>query len=419
MCWRLSNIWHADVVAMRLRIANKAPLAEASALFGASFTATYAGPQALDASGNPTGGFVAAPTQAFAAFTLPADGSEYVGPWVSPAGAMPTYGTPWLFSFAYTGGATSGGGQRAGTVNTWYNTSAGSSAKVNQTSASTFTQGSTAPFDIRIEFQFQSSGLTGIGIGDSITWGTGGALVPGQYSYPSIYSRRTGNLMVNAGIPSSTLAQWAGASSEWKWQRLASALTEADFVTIALGTNSLATGAAAMQTAFQTILTTVRTLVGATKPVYGTTIPPRNLPHSRLAANAIAGATTLVLNDATLPSGSARLGAGPTVETVTVSASPTGTGPYTYTVTALANAHVIGEFIARGSEIERLNFNDWLRGLPNALAGCIDHDLALAADYDRGILRPEFGQSDGLHPTAAGCTRMAEVVPVVLPSAKY
>jgi hypothetical protein len=186
---------------------------------------------------------------------------------------------------------------------------------------------------------------------------------------------------------------------------------EAEFAIVHLGINGVG-ALATMQTNFLAILASARTLLGADTPIYGCTLMPRNLPHGTVAVAAAAGATSIVLHESDVPSGSARIGEGPTLETATLSASPTGTGPFTYGVTALASAHKAGETVARGGEVDRLAFNAWLRGLPAGIAAVVDHELALAAPWDRSLLRPEFAQSDQLHPTAAGLNRMAEVVPV-------
>lgn len=408
--FRLSTMIPTTTTRWRVRIRNYKVLSEATVLTGASFVGIYHGQQALDSTGLPTGGFTAAPTQAIGAFTLAADGSEYVSAWFT--GTQITGGLPWLFSFAYTGGDTSTG-QASSQGQMWYKVGGGSSASVNQTDATGFSTTGASPFDIRIEYDAVTAARTTLVIGDSLSFGTASAVLPQQMCYPSIYANRTGNPTMNTGIPSVTAAQWAGATSQWKWQRADPANVIYDQAVVLIGTNDVSanTTVATYKGYITTIIASLRAL--GINRIALCTITPRNLAHGVIVKPVAIGATSVVLDNGGLSAGTVQLGENLLAETVTLSASPTavGDGTFTYTITTTTKAHAIGEVAALSQETLRLGYNAYLRGLPGGAFAAIGFDRAWASFYDPAVAQQDFVQTDNLHPTPGGAARLAESIP--------
>ena len=396
--FRLSTIIPSATKQWRVRIRNYKVGSEAAVMFGANFTGIYHGRQAL-AAGLASAGFVSAPQSAVGAFTLAADGTEYVSPWITAMDNQIGAGVPWLFSFAYTGGSASG--QASGQGQMWYIIGAGSAANLANQAATSFLTTGAAPFDIRIEYDTLTANKIGLAIGDSITYGTGSAVLSQQFSYPMIYGRRSGNPVANGGIPSATLLQWQGGTAQWKWQRFDPANIAYDFAIVMLGTNDVSASAtlANMQTYFLQVVAQLNAL--GINTVRGGTLTPRNLAHGILQLPVLAGATSLVIAGTVLTVGNFQIGEGPTPDVVTTSGTPTdnANGTFTYVCTATAGAHRAGETVSLSQQTVMLGFNAWLRGLPAGIADALHFDRAVAATYDKSIMQPEFAESDGLHPS--------------------
>jgi len=408
--WRLSTTLPSTTTRWRVRIRNYQLRTETAINTGASFVGVYHGQQALDSSGQPTGGFTAAPTQALGAFTLPADGSEYISAWIT--GTQITAGLPWLFSFAYTGGDTvTGQGSSQGQM--WYKIGAGSSAAVNQTDATGFTSTGASPFDIRIEYDTVTTNRVTLVVGDSITFGTASAVLPQQFAYPTIYALRTGNPALNGGVPGALASEWAGATTLWKYQRFDPANVPVDQAIVYIGTNDIGgnSSVATFKTNLLAILTNLRAL--GVQRIIVCTITPRNLAHGLIVKPIAVGATSVIVDNGALTAGSVQLGENLNSETVTLSASPTnnGDGTYTYTITATTKAHTVGEVVALSQETLRLGYNAFLRGLPGGAVASASFDRAWAATYDSAVAQSDFVQGDQLHPTPGGAARLAELLP--------
>jgi lysophospholipase L1-like esterase len=417
ICWRIPFALPYTTSRWRLRVRNYDVKNEAAVANGASFVGVYVGTQAVDSTGAGTAGYAAAPTQAMAGFTLPADGSEYVSGWVTAAGSQVAGQVNTLLSLAYTGGDTVTG-QSTGFNKIFFMSGGGSSSHVGDTAAGTFASYGSAPFDVRIEYEIQApiaAKLVLAAPADSLTWGNGvqAAPVPLSNSWPAIYARKSGNIIINGGVGSSAPADWAASTAAWKWARLNldSLLVPVDATVVEIGTNGLSGGTLSyIQGQILGCLTALRAL-GVTTPVHLMSVAPRNFNHSLLANSpAIAGT---VQTQSSLANGSYQIGEGPSAETVTVTGI-SGTGPYTLTLSAgTTKAHRFGETIAgTADEALRLQLNAWIRSVPGGFASAIALDVLVAASYDKSIIQPEFDLTDGLHFSAQGLARIADAIRV-------
>lgn len=246
--------YSAPVTRWRVHISNVNPR------FGlvrgaADFTGLWYGAHA----GN--GAFTAAPTQISGAFSLAADGTEWVSPWVShPLGG----GAEYLLSFGYTAAAA----PWALVGGSWTNATA-SNASVT---APTMTRSATAPFNVWVEAETYATTPVIAAFGDSLTAGVG-ATLPIHESPVSVYARDRGALPVHYAASGESMGSSVDGAA-MKWVRWAD-LDKADAVLLAMGSNDVFAGAtlADLQSLHAQMVTLLEKHVSPV--VYGATITPR------------------------------------------------------------------------------------------------------------------------------------------------
>lgn len=386
----------------RLRIRNINALSDIPQLNGATFVASYLGEQAIDANGDPTGGFAAAPAQALPGFTMAADGAEIVSGWVTTPSLQFTANRSYLLSMAYTAGGTI----NWGTNRCWFAASVGAAALVNQQSGSGFTSFYAAPFDVRIEYDtVLGDNLIVAVIGDSTTQGCGsnvGSPIAAERRWPEQWAARTGNPTANGAVSSATMVTY-GTTTAWILQRLLPSLITYDVIIASMGVNDIGAGLATFKTRHATMIAALRTLFGADVRIFANGVKPNEAnPHSLLAAKVAAGANTIVTSASYTTGIQVRVGAGWKQEFMTTTGTSTGTGPYTTTLTAnLANGHDIGEVVAEANERNRLDANNFLSFCPSGIEAFHPTHRAVQAPFDAARWDPQLS-SDGLHPSVEG-----------------
>lgn len=210
------------------------------------------------------GAFTAAPQQLLGAFSTPADGSEWVSPWLN---AQIGGGTDWLLSFAYTSSATLGPHYNAGGA---YRDDA--SAAHGGTVAPALVKENLVPFDIWLEAETPASTPVIAGFGDSLTCGIGANLTVHD-SWVSQYARMHSALPVHYAIGGTTMDRWFNVNGYYwdRWQ----GLSRPDAVIWAMGSNDVFTGTslADIQARHATIAPILAEKV--TPHIYAATIMPR------------------------------------------------------------------------------------------------------------------------------------------------
>lgn len=226
--------------------------------------------------------FASAPSQAVAAFTSPADGTEYVSEWVTDPALQFQAGIPKGVSYGMTQ-AANGTMTYSGQGWTWGGPGAAAAAG-NATPGGTGLNNFVV-LDSRIEYEFLGTAPVGVMIGDSITSGwtsdtstPASKLISGfdpHHSWPGAAGLRNGFAWHNMGVGSSTGAQWSSGVG-WRWDRVDFATSVPDFAIIALGTNDVAAGTAlaTIQGYIHAMVTAMRTR--GINEVYLGTITPRN-----------------------------------------------------------------------------------------------------------------------------------------------
>lgn len=226
--------------------------------------------------------FASAPSQALAAWTTPADGSEYVSSWVTDPNLQFQANKPRGVSY---GMAQAASGTFVYSTQGWTWGGAGAAAAAGNATPGGTGLNNFVVLDWRIEYEFVGSAPIGVFIGDSITAGwTSDTSTPASkivsgwdphQSWPGAAGIRNGYAWHNMGVGSTTGAQWSSGTG-WRWDRVDFATTVPDFAVISLGTNDAAAGTAAA-----TVQGYIAAMVAAMRArgineVYLGTITPRN-----------------------------------------------------------------------------------------------------------------------------------------------
>lgn len=318
-----------------------------------NFSGLWVGPAVFGADGDPTGLYATDPVQAYAAFSTAADGSEYVGPWITDAAAQFQPNVYHLLSMGWTTAAANGGRSNA---KYWFLSGAGAAAKAGQANPGAMSNTSVTAFDMRIEYEADTIGAVLYVVGDSNSEATSAQsatspAVPQIWCHQALFGRK--GAAVNAARGGAATVDLRNSAS-WEWTRIGTDVTP-DCAVIDLGTNDCQQGRAltTYQQYYGEIVALLRSRFGANLPIYGSTVPPRNF--------------------ATDTTGNA-------------------------------------------NEALRISYNTWLRSLPLGLAGILDFDKALRDPANERQLLALYAGPDGLHITRQGQQQKAAIAGAVLPN---
>lgn len=283
---------------------------------------------------------------------------------------------------------------------------ASGSANAGNASLSSPSVGTALAFcDIVIEYEYTEPVQSVLFVGDSNTLtyvpdappllsGPGAGALPPEM-WPLIAGDLGGFSAVNIGVGSTSTTEWY-STSPILFDRLDIASLNCDAAVVSLGTNELSgTGLSAVFVpGFLGVNAKLRTL--GIKRIFWTTIPPRGeTTFGRLAAGASTGATT-ISTSYNHPNGTVLIGSGTNAELVTVSGT-TGSGPYTLTISALTKDHLVNEPTTSSSEMGRRLYNNFIRQMPDGIAGVIDFDRLLEASPESPDADQRYVASDKLH----------------------
>lgn len=351
------------------------------------------------AGGRWQGACTAALTQVSGALSVPADGSRVWSSWIENADIDKNVEKVISWGMTTAPGGTIAYGNALQTYRGDGSANAGAPGLTN-TGVST----ALAFCDIVIEYDFAEPVQKVLFVGDSntltlvpdvpqlLSQAAAGAL-PAE-AWPQIAGDLGGFCAINAGVGSTTMSNWTGL--DILLSRLGTTTSDCDAAVVSLGTNDLSpTG---LSSVFVPGLLAVNARLRALgiKRIFWTTITPRNQAEfGRLAAATTVGATT-IQSSYNHPNGTMLIGSGPNAELTTVSGT-TGAGPYTLTVTALAKAHAANEPTANANEMGRRLYNNFIRQMPDGIAGVIDFERLLESAPDAPTSDPRYVASDGLH----------------------
>ncbi|GAC1522465.1 MAG: hypothetical protein NVS3B1_07870 [Marmoricola sp.] len=401
------------------------------------------------------------PVQAVAAFTMPADGSEYISPWVTNPTMQLTRNRLHGLSYGATAPTNQSLADDGGGGLLWWGTGADAQAPLQSVPVAPNFSPALVLFDMRIEFEFTDSlgQQIGLFIGDSITWGFGSDNAAGfayrHESFPGQAGIRNGFVPINAGIGGAGSADWNSLATNRRFTRLDLATTVPDFAVISLGTNDLvgcAPGQANTTKAnLKQLIDNLRQQIGIDK-IYVCTQIPRNFPVALTTpvqsapATATTGGTGLAAATAyyykvsalgaggeTLPSNEQTVttGAGGTnSNTVNWAAVPGATGYRVYrgtvagaenvyyavgavtTFTDTGAAGTAGSPLATSTsgvpETERQLLNAALGDLPNGVQGCFDMDRVMRSAANTNQMDALLGTNPNPHPFRRGYSVMGE-----------
>lgn len=226
--------------------------------------------------------FASTPSQAIQAFTSPADGSEYISEWCSDPTLQFQAGIPKGVSYGMTQAAS---GTMCYSVQGWTWGGPGAAAAAGNVTPGGTGLNNFVVLDSRIEYEYSSTTPTGVMIGDSITAGwtsdtstPASKLISGfdpHHSWPGVAGLRSGFTWTNMGVGSTTGAQWSSGTG-WRWDRVDISTYKPDFAVIAIGTNDVFAGTAAVtiQGYIYSLINAMR--VNGTNEIYLATLIPRN-----------------------------------------------------------------------------------------------------------------------------------------------
>lgn len=197
------------------------------------------------------------------ASSTPADGSEWVSPWLTePIGGD----VDRLLCIGYYGAAT--GGPYALYGGSWQTAAAGSAGL----DGATVTRHATTPLDIWIEVETPADTPVIAGVGDSLTVGVG-ATLPVHESWVSQYARRVGGLPMHIAHAGDSLEGFLAVNPEkvTRWANLA----RADAVVFGLGSNDISgpRSLTQLQADYAALSPVIEAAVGPVR--YVSTIQPR------------------------------------------------------------------------------------------------------------------------------------------------
>lgn len=338
------------------------------------------------------------------AITVPTDGSKVASAWFDhPLAADDEVVLSW--------GILTSGSQALASGNSYAGVYGGAAADYATAALSGKSVGvNKLTLDVIVEYEFRDVTQIGLFIGDSntVTYSpTAPPLISGaaagalpHESWPVIAGQLGGFAAINFGVGSATPADF-GTTYARMWSRADIASSEIDFAVCSLGTNGLNKDVTLFVAQFLAINAKLRATYGIDR-IFWTTVTPRGYESAfaRLSSPASPGATTVSLDRSpTLTGGQEILiGSGWNAETRLVSGSITGSGPYSATLTAaLTNDHAANEPVATDSERSRRLVNNYLRTMPDGIAGVIDFEKLLERAVDEPSGDPRYFASDALH----------------------
>lgn len=253
--------WAAPVSRWRVHIRNGEYRTNVFNEGAITFNGLWFGKHEMPA-GTPTGNYTAVPSKIANAFTSPADGSEWVSPWItSPLEA----GAEYLLSYGFT--------VPVGTTFAYHTgQSFSSTSQVNAGEQNVPGGSGRSILDVWIEAETPATTPVIGGIGSSSSVGTG-AQWPVWEAPVSLYARERGALPVFYGGAGETMLN--ASNFQWeKWSQWAN-LAKPDAIINAIGSNDVFGGAtlAQMKERYETLNTFLRDSI--TPNIYLTTIPPR------------------------------------------------------------------------------------------------------------------------------------------------
>ena len=283
----------------------------AAALVGAGMVEGVA---AFDSLGIPNGNFQGGVgnTQMPSGYTIPNDGSFYVGPWITDPAQQFSPDVPKVFATGWTAGASVSVNVMTERVFKYTNaeaainpaTTGGVSGNNNGPGigASAGNGVSGMPLDWLIEYETVDALPAVLFITDSLGEGVTGpgnaakstaaaqVLADAYYAYPMRFGMQEKVHVTNLGLMNSTTAQWGHATLTDRWTRTDIFAGKYDAIVIALGSNdaSLSTSLASFQTQMAAVVARARQYVGAgaSVPLYFVNITPRGFSSGSTQENA-------------------------------------------------------------------------------------------------------------------------------------
>ncbi len=205
-------------------------------------------------------------------FTIPADGTQYTGPWVTAAGDQFEADTEHLIGIGYTSSSQT---LQCGTGRCWRWTSSTSGTDPTVAASGATSTASYIPIDAVIEYECTSRLPAYLFIGDSIMEGTASVRAAGVTptsilrSYPAQWGRAAGALVQNHSLYGVTV-QALASSSHRTWTRQGTSGGSFDGAVIGLGINDIdiSRTATQIQTDILSVISNVQTIIGTDKPIY-------------------------------------------------------------------------------------------------------------------------------------------------------
>lgn len=221
---RLPLRYAATIQRFRLHVSNRLERGDLNIAGAVNLTGIWFGGHAPGSAA-----FSAAPTQLHGASTLPADGTEWVSPWLP---ARVEKNSDYLLSVGFT---TAGQSSALATAGGWVSAS---STVGPQQDGTGFSLVNAVPLSWWIEAEVPAAVPVLAGFGDSNTVGTGTTLEVFD-SWLSQHCRTVGALPLHQAYPGTAMSEWRYAT--WLWERW-DAYARADAVLVAIGQNDLEAG---------------------------------------------------------------------------------------------------------------------------------------------------------------------------------
>lgn len=226
-------------------------------------------------------------------FTIPADGTQYTGPWVTAAGDQFDANTEHLIGVGFTCASQT---LQTGTGRSWWWTNSTSGTDPTVAASGATNASSYIPIDAVIEYDCTSAYPAWLFLSDSIYEGTSAvkaaAVTPTSIlrSPPNQWGRINNLLVQNHSLYGVT-AQSVANSSHRVWTRQLQTSGGFNGCVIGLGTNDidLSRTPTNIQTDIMSIVSNVRSIIGTSKPIYLVNLSARNLTGTpettRIAVN--------------------------------------------------------------------------------------------------------------------------------------
>lgn len=263
---RLPYIQAVDVPRFRLCLRNFNERNNITYTGALSITGIYYGEEELTPTGEGTGRFKGAPTLIPSLNATPANGNIFGTSWVD---ATLKARTRYLFSIGYT--CAAGQENHLGYGGCWRTGRPADAAVQNPAG---MTRSATAPLDVFVEFEVDSSVPVWAFPGDSLVAGVG-ADMPVLDSFVKKFALNRGVIGINMGQSGSGMNEWVNPAN-WKYGKLAYTGTTPDVCFAAIGSNNIFGGMtlAQMQALFADFITVAREKISPI--VYLSTVMPRN-----------------------------------------------------------------------------------------------------------------------------------------------